>query len=371
MRRCAILIFPMMNYIYIGCLFYACIWLFTLAGLIIPYRKNDCTSFPSVTILIVARNEALRLPLTLASLQTLDLTGIRAEFIFVNDCSTDDTLTCMQQFTSTFPVHILTIDTKNPLLPGKKDGITRAVAVAHGEIIIMTDADSVPQPRWVQAMLRHFTPSTVMLLGHVRYAVTGIHSFFANIEALCGSIFTFSWARFNNAPYCRGANLAFRKDTFIRAKGYEGMPPIASGDDMFLLQKLRHYGQCRPVFDQRTFVSTSLHTHVSDHIEQQKRKYAKNFRYEPLHQILFVGGLLFHFLLFTGLFTNTVHVLHVIAIKTACEYMIFCIGASRLGAWNYLPWFPFFILVYPFEVIIFSLWGAIKGYRWKSDKKIR
>jgi len=39
--------------------------------------------------------------------------------------------------------------------------------------------------------------------------------------------------------YCNGANLAFRKSAFSEVNGYSGNHHLASGDDVFLLEKIR------------------------------------------------------------------------------------------------------------------------------------
>lgn len=361
----------MISFLYAACVLYALIGLFTIIGITIPLKKKSLVAPSSVTILVVARNEEKRIASTLAALQQLDLSGINAEFIFVDDGSSDATFSYMKNFTSPYPIRLLRIDDKNPLLLGKKDGITRAVHAAQGEVMLMTDADCTMSPQWAKCMLTHFSRDTVMLLGHVHYKTHNIHSFFSNFEALCGSIFTFSWARFNFAPYCRGANLAFRRSAFIDADGYSGMPVMASGDDMFLLQKLRRFGKCTPVYTPASHVTTTLHDTVSLHIEQQKRKYAKNFRYKWSHQILFVFGIIFHVLLITGLFVHTSSAVPLVIGKIGMEYLIFILGAIRLHAIRYISLFPFFIAIFPFEIILYSIWGVLRKYRWKSEEKIR
>lgn len=361
----------MMYFFYITVAFYAILCIITIAGLVIPYKKNASSQYPAVSVLIVARNEEGRIGNTLNALQQLDLEGVDAEFIFVDDGSLDSTYALMQQFRTAYSVQLIQIQEKNPLLPGKKDGITRAVASARGEVIIMTDADCTMPTQWVKSMITCFDSNTVMLLGHVNYKIHDLHSIFANIEALCGSIFAFSWARFNFSPYCRGANLAFRKSAFIAANGYAGMPVMASGDDMFLLQKLRRFGYCKPVFNTDTHVTTELHSKIKAHVEQQKRKYAKNFRYEWPHQLLFLFGVLFHVGIVISLFLNTATILPFILYKIGIEFLIFIIGATRLHEYRYILLFPFFIALFPFEIILFSIWGTLRKYRWKSEEKIR
>lgn len=39
---------------------------------------------------------------------------------------------------------------------------------------------------------------------------------------------------------CNGANLAYRKDVFYRVNGFKGIDNIASGDDMLLMNKIKH-----------------------------------------------------------------------------------------------------------------------------------
>jgi len=203
--HCDILLPIMFILLIAGSLYFLSIVFFTLIGGCMPFKKTNATTETAITVLIVARNEEHRLPATLESLKHLDLNGLDAEFIFVDDASIDKTGRLMREFKSIFPVSIIRIDEKNPLLPGKKDGITRAVAVAKGSVIFMTDADCIVQPQWVKAMLPYFHGNVGLLLGHVIYKKNGIRGLTGTMEALCGTIFTFAWAGWNFSPYCRGA----------------------------------------------------------------------------------------------------------------------------------------------------------------------
>src|SRR5687768_30925 len=58
---------------------------------------EDMTSWPSISIILAARNEALRLPGRLTNLLTIPYAG-RREIIVVSDGSTDDTRRVVEAF---------------------------------------------------------------------------------------------------------------------------------------------------------------------------------------------------------------------------------------------------------------------------------
>jgi hypothetical protein len=269
-------------------------------------------------------------------------------------------------------VNIIEIKEKNKMLLGKKYGITEAVRQAKYEYIFMTDADCIVNKKWIIKSAPYFTKDVGMLLGHVEYFERNLFDKFRNIEMLAGTIFTFSLAPFSFSPYCRGGNLAFKKSVFIKAKGYENTPKMASGDDTFLLQKLQTISKVVPIYEKESFIKTAPEKEKRKRFEQAKRKYGKNFLMKSPHLGLFLFGIFYHlFLLYTLLKDGfTPYLLTILELKFFIEWCIFIIGTLKLGRTRYIFIYPLFIIFYPFKIIIFSLLGHFSGYRWKSDEKI-
>ena len=93
---------------------------------------DEVTSWPSISIVLAARNEAARLPARLANLLTIPYHG-RREIIVVSDGSTDDTAEVVRKFRDT--VRLVEVPAG-----GKPLALNAGVAVATGELLVFADA---------------------------------------------------------------------------------------------------------------------------------------------------------------------------------------------------------------------------------------
>lgn len=69
---------------------------------------------------------------------------LRVEFVFVDDCSTDNSVTILERLTPTYPEIRIIRKTRNE---GKGSAVARGIAEATGEIIAIQDADLEYDPR--------------------------------------------------------------------------------------------------------------------------------------------------------------------------------------------------------------------------------
>lgn len=79
-----------------------------------------------------------------------------------------------------------------------------------------------------------------MVCGPVLYKSNG--SFLEDFQQLDGlSLLAVTIGSFGlkNPLLCNGANLAYKKDAFFKVNGFSGNENIASGDDIFLLEKMK------------------------------------------------------------------------------------------------------------------------------------
>lgn len=95
------------------------------------------TSWPSVSIVIAAHNEAENLPVKIASLEQLDYPEHLVEWIVVSDGSTDSTHELLQ---SSFAAHTNRHVKHLPKSLGKCGALNAGVAMATGSVIVFMDA---------------------------------------------------------------------------------------------------------------------------------------------------------------------------------------------------------------------------------------
>jgi hypothetical protein len=350
-------------------LFYVGFGLVVIAGLCVREKRGPGYQGP-VSVAVVARDEEKSLPLLLERLSQLEPSSAIHEFILVDDGSSDRTGELMEAFARReSKARVIRLDGKPASLPGKKWGITRVMETAAAGFVFFTDADCLPPVTWITEGRAYLDEDTGMAIG----AVFSDHgSWFTQLESTSGALFTFALAPFRQAPYCSGGNMAVSVNAFQTVKGYEGTPAMASGDDMFLLQKIQKSFMIKPMYSKATAVLTHRLYSRSEYTEKNKRKYGKNVFLCPWQTAAFLAGVLYLALipvmaLLGGAFP---FVWAVLGVKALVEWAAFTIGAVRMGRSGDIPFFPLFALVYPVKVILFSFWGAWKGYRWKSERTI-
>lgn len=106
-------------------------------------------SLPKVSVLAATYNRAETLRRTLAAFQELDCSGLRAEFVIVDNNSTDSTRSVVDSFRGFLPVRYLFEPRQ-----GKSCALNRALReVELGDIVVLADDDVIPEPNWLQAIV--------------------------------------------------------------------------------------------------------------------------------------------------------------------------------------------------------------------------
>jgi glycosyltransferase involved in cell wall biosynthesis len=102
-------------------------------------RSHDVMAPPRLSIVIPAYNESARIEATLARvLECVETRHWDAEILVVDDGSTDNTATIIQQWMARHPqLHLV----KNPGNRGKGYSVRNGLLQAAGEIVMFTDAD--------------------------------------------------------------------------------------------------------------------------------------------------------------------------------------------------------------------------------------
>ncbi|WP_281337006.1 glycosyltransferase family 2 protein [Flavobacterium eburneipallidum] len=220
---------------------YIIIFIYCLAITALIYGFTKVNSFDYLglepktkfSIIIPFRNEAENIPKLLNSLSKLDYPTALFEVILVNDDS--DEVFSVQ--CSAFSVQV--IDTIRVSNSPKKDAITTAMKVVKNDWIITTDADCVVNENWLSALDNYIQLHQIsMIAGAVTYDCENsfLHHFQQlDLTSLQGA--TIGSFGLRKGFMCNGANFAYTKSFFQELNGFDGNNTIASGDDVFLLQK--------------------------------------------------------------------------------------------------------------------------------------
>jgi cellulose synthase/poly-beta-1,6-N-acetylglucosamine synthase-like glycosyltransferase len=197
--------------------------------------KNQTNQKPktSFSIVVPFRNEAENLPQLLQSIYLLDYPMELVEIILVDDES--DEVFSVQSLVFSIKVIQNERETNSP----KKDAINTAIAIAKNDWIITTDADCLVQRNWLKSIDNFIqTENKKMIAAGVSYLPqNGFLHDFQNLDFLSLQGVTIGSFGIEKPFMCNGANFAYEKAFFNELNGFKENSDIASGDDVFLLQK--------------------------------------------------------------------------------------------------------------------------------------
>jgi len=197
------------------------------------FKSIGLTPKTNFTIIVPFRDESENLPLLSDSFSKLNYPSSLFEVILVDDESEEE----FKVQSLRFKVSVI----KNVRVSNspKKDAIVTAMQQLTTDWIITTDADCIVNPDWLLTVDNYIQRHDVsMIAGAVTYDCNNsfLHHFQQlDLASLQGA--TIGSFGINKGFMCNGANFAYTKTLFQELNGFEGNDRIASGDDVFLLQK--------------------------------------------------------------------------------------------------------------------------------------
>lgn len=231
-----------------------------------------------ISVVVAVRNEAKNITTLLQSFESQSFPKERFEVIVVDDGSEDDTEAIILQFISTCTINLrlASIDENiRRCSTPKKAALSTGISRARGSIIATTDGDCWMGKDWLNSLKSAFQDSKIMFVsGPV--AIRQNSHLFSRIQTLEFSSLIGSGAALIQLNYplmCNGANLAFRKEAFNTVSGYDGVAQHASGDDVFLMQKIhaKYSGSIAFVKDAKAIVFTNPAQSIRELLMQRRR----------------------------------------------------------------------------------------------------
>jgi len=177
---------------------------------------------PSVTILIPAHNEEKRLGRTLEALKKIPYA--RLEVIVLDDGSTDRTA----QVAQSHGFRVVRFERM-----GKAAVLNEGMKLASGDIVIILDADTRPEPDAIEKIVAPFSDKNVVVVTGVLYGEgRGLLASFQRVEYAFASEIIKAHALHNlPPPFFFGAFLAVRREFALR----HPFDPQTLGEDIGLL----------------------------------------------------------------------------------------------------------------------------------------
>jgi cellulose synthase/poly-beta-1,6-N-acetylglucosamine synthase-like glycosyltransferase len=248
-------------------------YLSTLSG-------NEKMLLPTVSVIIPVHNERLHLKKVLQSLALQDYP--RAEFIFIDDRSSDESPEILRGFVPPFPegapapmpVQIISLK-ENPGPNHKQYALGKGIEAASGELLLFTDADCEVPQGWIFSMVTRMADGqTGVTIGPV-FKKQGGEGFFFLYQCFDHAIRYMYLAASTGLGAAGGGfgnNLILRRDT-LNAIGSYAMVPVSPTEDAALISRIRSCSdyQIRSAIGADVFIITEGESSWKDLINQTLR----------------------------------------------------------------------------------------------------
>lgn len=343
-----------------------------------PPRGSEASQ--SLSIVIAARNEEQNIAFALGTLIKQSHPREKLEIIVVDDHSDDATRTIVERIAAKYPAVQLLAAPGKPDASPKKQALAAGIAAASGEVILTFDADCAAPPRWAEKIGHTMTADTAAAAAWVLIPdEKGLAARIEFLDALALQLIgaaAIGWGR----PFlANGANLAFRKQAFVAAGGYQGIDTLGSGDDDLFIQKLAAAGRGRIIFvtDPDAAVTTFPVKSWHDFYTQRIRWSSKAALYPVWIKALEASLFIYYLALLLGLPLALLlgfplwSPLIALAVKIGCDAMVMRRGVRMVQrSWSWLP----LILASLHHIVylpVIGLIGQFGRFTWKGRSYYR
>ena len=324
----------------------------------------------AVSIIVCARDEANNLANNLPGLLVQDYKTTH-EIVVVNDNSLDDSKYLIDEFKKSFKnINHLLLTQEAKLISGKKFPLSMGIKSAKHEIVLLTDADCVPaSEHWMHKMQDAYADNIEVVLGYGAYKKkSGLLNKLIRFETFHTALQYFSYALAGKPYMGVGRNLSYKKEVFLRNKGFSSINMIPSGDDDLFINQVANKHNTAIVIDPEAHTLSEPKTSWTEWMNQKYRHYTTAKFYKPIHKFLLGLYSLTLFAIYPLLAVSIIFYcwwlpLAVFGVRLLLQGIILYKSMKKLNEADLWPWFILFDLWMPLYYL-FTL-PAI----WKSPKK--
>lgn len=342
-------------------------------------RVANHSKWPTVSVVMPARNEAGILPWTISSLMKQDYPG-NWELIVVDDRSEDETPAVLAKLCAQYGNLRAIRVVKEPETSPKKAALAIGISATESDIVFTTDADCQYHSGWIRSMVSYLTDDVGVVAGLTIFDLPNYKSvpvwqkvqwldFFVQNFLAAGAL---GW---NHAASCNGSNLCFRRQVYDEIAGYGESAAIVSGDDVLFAQRVASMTSWRMAFSTATesIVRSVPVQSLSELIHQRLRWASKGLKYRgSMLVFLFLVYTYYSALIFLPLVTfysSLPYLLGalIVATKLLCDSITVYVGAKVFNQTRLLPYFWIYEIVHIVATPFFGFCGLLFPYNWKGD----
>jgi len=278
-----------------------------------------------VTVLIAAHNEFQNLKVLIPKLFEQDYESF--DVMIVNDRSTDRTKRLLEEMMAIYPkLRSVTIKYTPSHVTSKKYALTLGIKVAKNDVILLTDADCIPDSdQWIRKMTAPVREDQkTFAIGFSGYSQkSGFLNNWIQFETMLTALFYISFGLWKKPFMAVGRNLCYRKSFFMEVKAFKGLWHIQGGDDDLFVNQYANGKNAALVLDPAANTTSVPKENRKDYLIQKKRHlhagkyYAGEDKqkigfYSFSHALFWIGGI--GLLIYFGLSQSWEHFLVVFGI---------------------------------------------------------
>lgn len=343
--------------------------------------KTEKPGREKIAVLIAMRNEEKNIGGCLSALEAQNYPSSLFDVYVIDDRSTDRSTEIVQSFIQrNAHFHLISIKEDRHQLFGKMNALAQAIAQINQDIILITDADCIVPPGWIETYARYFEAETglvgglTMLDPHPGVKVTKARSFFFGkvqaVDWLFLQIISAKAANAGRPVTVLGNNFGFRRAAYRETGGFESLG-FSVTEDLALLQaveKLQKWKIKLSLDPANTIFSYPVNT-LSEFIKQRQRWVIGGRSMRPFGYFLsavstiakvtlFAALLLFHWNTLTGVS---------LALILGTDYRLISRQLNKLNMRHLKKYFLPFEIFLIFYSLFFSLTALLpQKVHWKG-----
>jgi len=295
----------------------------------------------------------------------------RLEFVLVADRATPQLLQVLRQFVAKEPRARLVELTECP--PGwtpRKHALRTGMNAASGEILLLTDADCTPPPRWAELFSRPLrlkdAPADVVLGYSPMAPVEGMLGRFQAYETAYTAYRYLGSVAQGQRRMAVGRNMGCTRNLWQRSDQFASHAAVPGGSDDLWLFSLPTHTRIVPLAHPDTRVPTRSQPTFRRWWHQKRRHVSASVRYPAAVKRYFAIGAAAHVLLYAGLLGMACGPLPALAAVMLLGYWVLkAAGMARAGllaGWPFHFQFPFLDFLY----VLYLCIAVPAGFRFRG-----
>ena len=316
--------------------------------------KKDFYVEHPISVVICARDEAENLANNLPGVLVQDYNTTH-EIVLVNDNSEDESKYLIEEFKKSFKnLNPVTLTQEAKMISGKKFPLSIGIKSAKNETVLLTDADCVPaSEHWMKLMQDGYNDGIEIVLGYGAYKKKpGLLNKLIRFETFQTALQYLSYA-LAGLPYMGvGRNLSYKKEVFLRNKGFSSINQIPSGDDDLFINQVANAKNTAIVIDHEAHTLSEPKTNFNAWMNQKYRHYTTSKYYKKSHSFLLALYAISLFLVYpisiAALLISKEYILigSIFAVRLIIQGTILRSTMKKLNELDLWPWF-----------IVFDIWS--------------